>query len=85
MYDRHLDGSVWVGRPTTYESTGGGRAKKDDASLGPRKDTKRKRESPEFSAVFTIHSNFPEAKVLGDLDHTLPVRIVLPGYTIKTD
>ena len=50
---------------TTYASTGGGGAKKDDAAHGPREDAKRKRESPECSSTSTMHSNYPEAKVLG--------------------
>jgi hypothetical protein len=82
-HGRRLDGSKWDQQPTTYASAGGG-AKKDDSAGAPR-DSKRKRESSDYTSISTIHSNYPEAAVLGDLDFTLPVRICLPGHSINTD
>ena len=86
-HGRRLDGSKWDQQPSTYASAGEGAAKKDDLAGAPR-DSKRKRESSDYSSTSstsTIHSNFPEAEVLRDLDFTLPVRIVMPGHSINTD
>ena len=50
-HGRRLDGSKWDQQPATYASAGGG-AKKDDSAGAPR-DSKRKRESSDYTSIST--------------------------------